>query len=392
MNTKVKHILFLARWYPHRYDPMFGLFIQRHAEAVALFNRVTVIYVHPDSKANGRYELVHSKQTNLNEVRVYFKKHEGLPIFSKLINQWRFFSAIFKAVKLAESNAVFDLIHIHILTRLGVLGWFLAFQRKIPYLITEHWSRYLPVNKGFKGYFRKFASRFVVKRAAMVTTVTHDLMKAMQSYNLMNNYYVVLPNVVDMKRFKPGEKIEQQKPHFVHISCFEDKSKNLSGLLRTIARLKAHGNDIFVSLIGDGMDFEAIRSYANELQINDCVAFTGLLQGDELAQKLAAADALVLFSNYENMPVVILEALACGIPVVATRVGGIPEMVDETNGILVPAGDEDALLKALITISAAYPSYNSRILRQMVEDRYGMEAVGLQLDKWYDEIIGSMAP
>jgi hypothetical protein len=132
---------------------MFGLFIRRHAEAVALINQVTVIYVHADDKASSIYEiLVANEQKNLNEIRVYFKKHKGFQLASKLINQWRYFKAHFKAVKLAERNGVIDLIHIHILTRLGVLGWFLALQRKIPYLITEHWSRYLPINKEFNGY------------------------------------------------------------------------------------------------------------------------------------------------------------------------------------------------------------------------------------------------
>lgn len=383
----------MVRWYPHRYDPMFGLFIRRHAEAVALINQVTVIYVHADDKASSIYEiLVANEQKNLNEIRVYFKKHKGFQLASKLINQWRYFKAHFKAVKLAERNGVIDLIHIHILTRLGVLGWFLALQRKIPYLITEHWSRYLPINKEFNGYFRKLASRFVVKRAAMVTTVTRDLMTAMQSYKLMNNRYVVLPNVVDMKRFKPIPKGEHGKPHFIHISCFEDKSKNVSGLLRAIARLKAQGKEFFFTLIGDGMDYEVMKSYADELQLKEYVEFTGLLQGDELARNLACADALVLFSNYENLPVVILEALACGIPVVATRVGGIPEMVDQTNGILVQAGDEDALTAALIQMAATYLTYDPAKLRQMVKHRYGMEAVGLQLDNWYSEILQTKAP
>lgn len=384
--------MFLARWYPHRYDPMFGLFIQRHAEAVALLNQVTVIYVHADDNLGSTCEVQASQSKNLNEIRVYLRKHKGFQLVSKLINQWRFIKAHFKVMKLAEKTSAIDLIHVHILTRLGILGWFLSFQRKIPYLITEHWSRYLPVNKGFNGYFRRLASRFVVKRAAMVTTVTRDLMIAMQSYQLINDRYVVLPNVVDMKRFKPLQKSEHEKPHFVHISCFEDKSKNVSGLLRAIARLKAQGKEFFFTLIGEGMDFEAIKNYANELQLNDCVEFTGLLQGDELARKLAVADALVLFSNYENMPVVILEALACGIPVVASRVGGIPEMLDQTNGLLVQAGDEDALAAALIQMAATYTTYDPAKLRQMVEDRYGMEAVGLQLDSWYNQILQTKAP
>lgn len=387
MISSKKHILFLARWYPHRYDPMFGLFIQRHAEAAALFNKLTVVYTQEDPKAERCFEICRTSNGNLREIIVYYKKSNGIPLLSKLINQWRFFRANLTAVMLAEKEQKFDLIHVHILTRLGLLGWLLAFRRRIPYLITEHWSRYLPVNKGFNGFFRKWVSRFVVKRAAMVTTVTNDLMLAMQSYQLKNQHYTVLPNVVDMELFQPLAKPQHTTVNFVHISCFEDKSKNISGLLRAIGKLSDAELDFSFTLIGDGMDFDWLKAYANELKISEKINFTGLLQGIDLAKKLAQSDVLVLFSNYENMPVVILEALACGIPVVATRVGGIPEMIDKSNGMLVDAGDESGLADALISISKNYQNYDAAALRGRVAAQYSMKAVGQQLDKWYDEIL-----
>jgi glycosyltransferase involved in cell wall biosynthesis len=366
---------------------MFGLFIQRHAEAAALFNKLTVVYTQEDPKAERCFEICRTSNGNFREIIVYYKKSNGIPLLSKLINQWRFFRANLTAVMLAEKEQKFDLIHVHILTRLGLLGWFLAFRRRIPYLITEHWSRYLPVNKGFNGFFRKWVSRFVVKRAAMVTTVTNDLMLAMQSYQLKNQHYTVLPNVVDMELFQPLAKPQHTTVNFVHISCFEDKSKNISGLLRAIGKLSDAELDFSFTLIGDGMDFDWLKAYANELKISEKINFTGLLQGIDLAKKLAQSDVLVLFSNYENMPVVILEALACGIPVVATRVGGIPEMIDKSNGMLVDAGDESGLADALISISKNYQNYDAAALRGRVAAQYSMKAVGQQLDKWYDEIL-----
>jgi glycosyltransferase involved in cell wall biosynthesis len=366
---------------------MFGLFVRRHAEAVAILNKVSVIYVHADPQADKCYEICQTTNSELREILVYFKKSRGISLLSKIINHWRFFRANIIAVKVAEKEQNLDLIHVHILTRLGLLGWFLAARRNIPYLITEHWSRYLPVNKGFNGSFRKMISRFVVKRAAMVTTVTLDLMRAMQSYQLTNQRYVVLPNVVDMELFKPLPKPQHKTVNFVHISCFEDKSKNISGLLRAIGRLSDAGLDFSFTLIGDGMDFDWLKSYSGEFNLNDKIIFTGIMQGEELAKKLAKSDVLVLFSNYENMPVVILEALACGIPVVATRVGGIPEMLNESNGLLVDAGDEQGLAEALINISKTYQKYITSELRNTVATQYGFNAVGQQLDEWYNEIL-----
>ena len=87
------------------------------------------------------------------------------------------------------------------------------------------------------------------------------------------------------------------------------------------------------------------------------------------------------------MPVVILEALACGLPVVSTQVGGIAEIIDEQNGILVPKDDTQALAEAMARCCQTYPHYDPQQLRNRVMERYGYESVGKLLDQWYREVI-----
>lgn len=392
MKKDKLHILFLARWYPNREDPMFGLFVRRHAEAAALFQQVSVVYVHAIDSLNTTFEVERDQSGNLIEYTVYYKKPKVAHPLGKLMGVWLFWKANRMAVKMLEKErGTVDLIHVHILTRLGVLAWLMASRRKIPYLITEHWSRYLPVNDGFKGFFRKGISRFVVRKAARITTVTENLATAMRNHGLKTPNYSVLPNVVNMQVFKPQEdKPKSGAVKFVHLSCFEDKSKNISGLLKTLAILKKDQLPFECTLIGDGMDFEFLKSYAAELNLNENLRFTGLLEGEELATTLAKANFMVMFSNYENMPVVILEALACGLPVVATRVGGIPEMINKENGLLVESGDEAALKEAIYWMSKNYQHYDAKKLRASVADIYGFEAVGKVLNNWYLEAIKAL--
>lgn len=375
MFEKNRHIVFLARWYPHRYDPMFGLFVQRHAEAVALFNKVTVVYVHADSHSKEKMEVVRSNENGVDAIRVYYRK-AGL-----ITSAFRFYRSCRKALKLAGKP---DLIHVHVLTRMGVMAWLEKIRHKTPYLITEHWSRYLPGND-FSGLLRKVAARIVVKNASMVTTVTENLAQAMQRHGLKNQKYVVLPNVVDTALFKPCHH-QNEIPHIVHVSCFEDKSKNVSGLLQAIHLLKAQGFHFHAVLIGDGIDFLAMQQLSASMQLDDCVSFTGLLEGRALVDVLVSGDFLVLSSNYENLPVVILEALSCGLPVVSTRVGGIAEIVNESNGILVKPHDVDAMAKALKQMCLSYGDYNTAALRQSIVERYDKKAVGHLLSTWYDDI------
>ena len=369
-------VVFLARWYPHKYDPMFGLFVQRHAEAAALFNDIAVVYVHPDENATSKYNIERTKEAGVDTIRIYYKKK------GKISSAWRYYQACLKGLKLAGKP---DLIHVHVLTRLGVVAYLQKIFHKTPYLITEHWSRYLPGND-FSGFLRKAATRIVVRNAAMVTTVTQNLAQAMQAHGLQNPNYVTLPNVVDTDLFKP-QPHHNEIPEIIHISCFEDKSKNISGLLEALKYTKDHGTPYQAVLIGEGMDFEAMKAKATTLQLDDKVRFTGLLQGKALADTLAQGDFLVLSSNYENMPVVILEALSCGLPVVSTQVGGIDEIIDTRNGILVPPGNTKALTEAMERCCQTYMNYHPEELRKQIVERYGKEKVGKVLDEWYDHVM-----
>ena len=380
MNKERKHIVFLARWYPHRYDPMFGLFVQRHAEAAALFNDITVIYCqqtidngqHTSSKE--KFEIVRTNENNVDTIRVYYKKPKN-----KIQSLLRFYRANMMALKLCNKP---DLIHVHVLTRLGVIAWIQKILHKTPYIITEHWSRYLPGND-FSGFLRKTACKLSVRNAKTVTTVTENLATAMKNHGLKNDNYVVLPNVVNLDMFHISEK-NNNPCKIIHISCFEDKSKNISGLLESLKIIDDKGIDFQCKLIGEGMDLDLMKEKAKELQLINKVSFTGLLQGQALADELSSGDFLVLSSNYENMPVVILEALASGLPVVSTNVGGIKEMIDDTKGILVEPRNKEALAEAMIKMIETHKNYDANYLRNSVIEKYGYESVGRFLDSIYN--------
>lgn len=368
-------VLFLARWYPHKYDPMFGLFVQRHAEAAALYNDITVLYVHPDENAHHRYDIERTQENGIDVIRVYYKK------VGRISSGWRYFRSCVKGLMMAGKH---DLNHVHVLTRMGFIAHWQKYLNGTPYLITEHWSRYLPGND-FSGVLRKWWTKRIVRRAAMVTTVSGMLAQAMQSHGLKNNNYRILPNVVDTNLFKPIPH-HNDIPKIVHVSCFEDKSKNISGLLEALKTLKEKDMPYQAVLIGEGMDLEAMKQKAFEMGLTDRVRFTGLLQGKALADELASGDFFVLPSHYETGGIVLLEAMACGLPVVATKVGALPEIVNEDNGILVPPGDITALADAMEQCCKTHGNYDANLLRDPVVERYSKNEVGRLLDSWYHEI------
>jgi Glycosyltransferase len=377
MNTDKRHIIFLARWFPNKYDSMFGLFVQRHAEAAAQYDKISVIYTHADEKTQNHFDVERKEINGVDTILIYYKANQN-----KIISLWRFWKANRIGLRLAGKA---DLIHVHVLTRLGIVALIEKIIHCTPYMITEHWSRYLPGND-FNGLLRKMMTRLAVKNAAMVTTVTQNLSKAMQHHGLKNKNYVVLPNVVDVNLFQPSEH-DNDVPIIIHISCFEDKSKNISGLLKAFSILKQNKIPFRATLIGEGIDFEAMIKLSDALKLENHVRFTGLLEGLSLINELSAGDFLVLSSNYENMPVVILEALSCGLPVVSTNVGGIAEIINESNGILVPAHDSEALAAAMKAMCETYQQYDSMLLRQKIVEKYSYENVGKLLNSWYNQIL-----
>jgi glycosyltransferase involved in cell wall biosynthesis len=390
-NIKVLH---LSRWYPNRYDPMPGLFIQRHAEAVSKYCDVGVVYVHAVECAEQtqRFELQLEELNGVPTARVYYKNPcKNFFLIGKFIKVYRFYKANkigIRAIK-AELEGI-DLIHVHILTRLGVIALFNKFFRNIPYIISEHWSRYLPLTDEFKGGFRKWVTRIVVKHASAVTTVTQNLADAMQNHGLKNPNYKVLANVVtvDFLKVPTKERLGSAKTTFIHVSCFEDKSKNISGLLHVILSLSKKRNDFIFKLVGDGMDFEFLKQYALDLGLDSkMIDFTGLLEGKELVNHMATSNVMVVFSNYENFPVVINESFALGIPVIATRVGGIPEFVNDGNGRLIEAGDQVELENLLNSYLDGKLQFDRGMIKKKARQQFSPNEIGKELYDLYLKVL-----
>lgn len=387
-------VLHLARWYPNRYDPMPGLFIQRHAEAANNCCDSGVVYTHQVDDLSGIksiYDIDYKLVNGVPTAKVYYlSSNIKLFPFNKLINIFRFFKANNIGIqRIKKQLGGFDIVHVHVLTRLGLIAYYYSLFKGKPYVVTEHWSRYLQLTGAFNGTIRKVITRLVVRNASSVTAVTDNLANAMQSHKLLNSNYIILPNVVDeVFMGKVNIVKDDKKTVFVHVSCFEDKSKNVSGLLRVIRKLSESRNDFIFKLIGDGMDMELLVSYASELGLtNNQVVFTGLLEGKELVKEMANSDMLVIFSNYENFPVVINESLSLGVPVIATRVGGIPERVNKENGILIDSGNEDQLLSGFINQLDKKINFNSDKIKKKAKEEFSSEIVGDILCKLYSKAL-----
>jgi len=390
MSKKLK-ILFLPRWYPHRYDPMPGLFIQKQAEVISSFSEVSVLYVHEDPGCPDKFEIDIAEENNVRVVRVYYKiPLVGLKPLNRWIKSYRFMKAYFLGFRMLRDFKP-HLVHVHVLTRQGFVALLYRIFTRTPYVITEHWSRYLPQNGTYKGFLRKWVSACVLKYASAAIAVSENLKRAMISSGIHHRSFYVIGNPVDMEWFRILEnerKMDNVKKRIIHISCFEDKSKNISGFLRIISRLVKNGLDFECRLIGDGPDWALLKNYSVEIGLSPgIVSFTGLKEQDVLVKEINNADFLVLSSHYETFGSVIIESLACGIPVVTFDVGIASEVINITNGLIVGHDDESALEKAITIMLDRCRDYDRSEIRKSVVEKYNCKVISDQLCQVYSKSV-----
>jgi len=380
--------LFISQWYPNRYDSMFGLFIKKQAEAVSLFCEVKVLYVFADDKIKD-FEITEQKSNNLSEIIVYYptqKQYGLLGKFIKTINYLTAYCIGFKKIK--NSGFIPDIVHANILTRTGLIAFIHKIFTKTPYVITEHWSRYLPENNGFRGNIWKIVTRQIVKHASAVLPVSHFLMEAMWRHKLQNSNYKVISNAVDDSFFTEFSVQRRTKKRIVHVSCFDEKAKNISGILRVIGQLSNIRSDFELILIGTGQDFDEIYNYSQSLNIQkNEVVFLGELSPEKVAYWLNNSDFFVLFSNYETAGVVVAESLICGKPVLSSKAGGVTEMIDQSNGILVSVQDENALLKEMSFMLDNFQTFDSELIKTNARLKFSSQTIGKEIADVYNRIL-----
>ncbi|MDR1592186.1 MAG: glycosyltransferase [Prevotellaceae bacterium] len=278
----------------------------------------------------------------------------------------------------------------NVLTRSGVLAYILKKTQKIPYIIIEHWSRYLPENNSYNGFLRKIVTFLVARKAAAILPVSKSLEKAMKNKGIVNKNYKVVNNVVDDFFFMPSPSLisfKDEPKTILHISCFSDEAKNISGILQATKMLLQKRNDFKLILIGDGVDFENIRSISEQLSLQKNVFFLGEKKPQDVYHWLNRCAFTVLFSNYENAPVVISESLAAGKPVVATDVGGISEMINKQNGILIPIKNTEKLAEAMNEMLDNFEKYPSKRISEQAYKDYSFEYTGKRLFEIYKETL-----
>ena len=164
--------------------------------------------------------------------------------------------------------------------------------------------------------------------------------------------------------------------------------KNAEGILRSFRNFIQHNANAELIMVGDSGT--QIRDYAQTLSFPaGALKFLGEILYTQVAAEMQKTDCLLLFSNIENSPCVIGEALCCGLPVITTNVGGIPELVHESNAIMIEPKDDEALTQAMHEMVTGINNYNRKKIAENAINKFSYSVIGKQINTVYEEIIAS---
>ncbi len=384
-------VLHLASWYPNRVHPQLGNFVKRHMASLPSEVNNTVLHAWPDSarKLKRREVLEDATSPIGRELLAYVP---GRPP-----RRWRMERAYTRLCERLEREGYRpDVLHLHIAAEAADAALECAERCSIPLVVSENWTAYHAEHgRTFRAKEERAVQR-ALQAAALHLPVSEHLGRAMARF-APDVPQQVVPNVVDALFVPPTEPRVKEGPlRLLHVSSMVDDHKNITGMLRAVSAAVEQGADVVLDCHGGagagGEELPRYKAQVQALGMQERVTFHGPAAPDAVAAAMGRADAFVLFSRYENLPCVILEAWSTGLPVMATDVGGVSEHLGGRPelGALMGSEDEPALTAAILDRAgrkARGAVLESEAIAAYAAARFTPEAVGAQILEAYRSVL-----
>jgi glycosyltransferase involved in cell wall biosynthesis len=343
-RAKARRVLIVPEWYPSKSEPSSGVFVRDQAKAVSGTHDVTVLFHDPDPRRAGEPPFSDCIEDGLRTIRVHTRSAHGtragriafLFVAARLVRDMR------------RRGEPADIVHAHVFSA-GFVALVLSrlSRRGCAVVVTEHHTDF--VEGKVVGRDARVA-RIVFKYADLVCPVSTRL-KTHLEHLQPSGRYVVVPNVVDADAFALSRKhpLSHESTRLLVVAGLTPQ-KGLEYLFAALAEVHQTRADFTLDIVGDGPRRSALEQIARERLPADAVTFHGMRTRQEVAEFMARSDVFVLPSIVETFGVVLIEALAAGLPIITTRAVPDHERLEGRFGIVVPPKDAGALRDAVLAM------------------------------------------
>src|SRR5216683_5714096 len=396
-NPHRPKVLVLSKSYPNNVFEVLGLWVENLVRHSAKFCAPKVIapvqYCPPIPGLPEYYKRFRTipRHCLASGIEVFHPRMLVGPGYSlHSIESRIYYWAARRVAKRLRRDFPFDLIHAHFTYPDGVAAVRLGKQFGVPVVITEHvpWGPWTYHN----AFVRRESVR-AVEECAFHIAVSGPVRESVARVVGASEKLRVIPVGVDGTIFNRSENEGQPLPNQVLFVGAIRPVKGVDILLRAMRLLVDSGRNVTLVLVGESYfknyqrEYDRLRQMAEELQLGSRVNFVGKRRPPELVRSIQESAVLVLPSRAESFGMVLVEAMACGTPVLATRCGGPEDIVNEKVGILVPPEDPQALAAGIAQVLDRRSNYVPEALRSYALQHFGLDSVGHRLKTLYDEAL-----
>jgi glycosyltransferase involved in cell wall biosynthesis len=389
-------VLTFSTLYPNSARPAHGIFVETRLRQLVASGEVQSTVVAPvpwfpfRHSAFGAYaaQARAPRSETRNGIEVLHPRYPVLPKIGTTLAPFLLYRAVLPLVERLHRQRGFDLIDAHYFYPDGVAAAMLARRLRLPVVIT---ARGTDVNVIGKYRLPRRMIRWAAREAAAVTAVSQALKDKLATLGVERERVHVLRNGVDLELFHPEGRdqlraeLDLRRPTLLSVG--------------NLLAFKGHGLAIeALSLLphcqlviaGEGPERAAFETLARRAGVAERVRFVGSLAQRELRRYYCAADALVLASSREGWPNVLLEAMACGTPVIATEVGGVPEIVTSMHaGTVIKERSAAALAGA---VHALFAQPRERAATRRFAERFGWGATTSGQLRLFRQVLATNSP
>jgi len=374
-STRPLKILFVPEWYPNEHHKFSGTFCREHAHAAALYEDVAVLSFATRPQP---WPTLHWREFDDQGMPTFYATcgHSPLPKTTMPFFWIHLRRSIRRVIRRWGRP---DIIHAqdshayHVLKAVKHL--------EIPVVMSQHWTGFMERSIDSKS-LRHF--KYAFANAARVFPDNRFADEHYRHYGLTAKIRW-LPNTISTDIFEPTPRVER-KPWLLHASGL-GYQKRFADIIRAFGGVRSNIPGAVLQVVGESNDRKKCEDLAKRELPLGSFHFHGYLPKPRLADLMRQASGFILPSEAENLPCVLIEALACACPVLTTRVGGITALVDENRGILVDVGNIDQIERGMRRLLDGTHGIDMERLSHEVQAQYGHSAVGRILHEEYHKVL-----